>query len=147
MHVDRVLDAARARLATIPQGALLRESALLLHDREVNLVVVCDAGGAMVGVVSKTDIVRRIAHCLGSACTAVVATVMTRDVVHCRPADLLQDVWQLMKERNVLHVPVVDGERSPLGVLHARDVLLELMGEVEHEKALLRDYVLGVGYR
>lgn len=147
MFVDHVLGVARTRLATIPESALLREAAQLLNDRHVNLVVACNAAGAMVGVVSKTDVVRRISHCLGGACTAAVATVMTRDVVYCRPAELLQNVWSLMKEHNVLHVPVVDQDDRPVGILNARDALQALMNEVEQEESLLRDYVLGIGYR
>jgi CBS domain-containing protein len=147
MYPDRVLPVARTRLTTIQTDALLKDAAQLLNDRHINLVVACNSEGAMVGVVSKTDIVRRISHCLGSACTAAVATVMTRDVVYCRPTELLQDVWSLMKDRNVLHVPVVDQDFRPVGVLNARDALQALMGEVEHEESLLRDYVLGIGYR
>lgn len=147
MYVDRVLSIARARLATIQENAFLKDAAQLLNDRHVNLVVACSGQGVMVGVVSKTDVVRRIGHCVGSACTAAVRTVMTRDVVYCRPSQLLRDVWSVMKERNVLHVPVVDQEDRPIGVLTARDALQALMSEVEHEESLLRDYVLGIGYR
>jgi CBS domain-containing protein len=147
MYVDNVLTVARTRLATISENALLKEAAELLNDRHINLVVACNVDGQMVGVVSKTDIVRRISGCLGSGCTAAVATVMTREVVYCRPTELLMDVWSLMKERNVLHVPVVGADDKPTGVLNARDALQALMSEVEHEESLLRDYVLGIGYR
>jgi signal-transduction protein with cAMP-binding, CBS, and nucleotidyltransferase domain len=147
MYVDRLLDVARTRLVTIQEQALLRDAAQLLSDRHTNLVVACESGGAMVGVVSKTDVVRRIGQCLGGACTTAVAAVMTRDVVYCRQTELLMDAWSLMKARNVLHVPIVDQNRCPVGVLNARDALEALMSEVEHEESLLRDYVLGIGYR
>ena len=77
----------------------------------------------------------------------MVASVMTRDVVWCRPGDRLQQAWDLMKEKGFLHIPVVDSEGRPLGVLYARDALQALLGEVEHEGDLLRDYVMGIGYR
>ncbi len=32
------------------------------------------------------------------------------------------------------------------GVLHARDVAIALLDEVNYEEILLRDYVMGVGY-
>lgn len=147
MYVDQLLDVARARLATVRDAALLKEAAQLLQDRHIRLVIACDTEGLMVGVVSKTDVVRRIGHCVGAACTAAVATVMTRDVVHCRPTETLREVWELMKQRNVQHVPIVDQGGRPVGVLTARDALQALMSEVEHEESLLRDYVLGIGYR
>jgi CBS domain-containing protein len=147
MFVERILPVACERLVTIRDNALLMEAATLLGDRHTNLIVVCNDGGAMVGVVTKTDIVRRISHCHGSGCTTAVATVMTQDVTHCRPDDLLQDIWSIMKERSLLHIPIVGQDFKPLGVINARDVLFALLGEVEHEESLLRDYVMGIGYR
>ena len=72
---------------------------------------------------------------------------MTKDVVSCRPGDRLQDVWSIMKERKLLHVPIVDDDLRPLGVIKARDAVLVLLEGSEYEEELLRDYVIGVGYR
>jgi CBS domain-containing protein len=101
----------------------------------------------MTGVVTKTDIVRQLSHCSGSGCTAPVAAVMTRDITCCRLDDALQDVWSIMKERNLLHVPIVDEGFRPIGVVNARDALLVLLEGSEYEEALLRDYVMGIGYQ
>jgi hypothetical protein len=46
-----------------------------------------------------------------------------------------------------MYIPIIDHERRPLGTLSARDVLQILLGETEHEEYLLRDYVMGIGYR
>lgn len=147
MLVERVLAVARQRLVTIDASARLTGAARLLGNAQVNLVVVCASDGAMIGVITKTDVVRQISHCLGSACTAEAATVMTRDVTHCHPGDMLHEVWSIMKERGFLHIPIVDQDSRPCGVLNARDALQALLGEVEDEEALLRDYVMGIGYR
>lgn len=145
--VERMLPAARERLVTIGADALLTEAAGFLDGRHINLVVVCDKGGTMVGIVTRTDIVRQMSLCQGCGCTVAVATVMTKDVTFCRPDDLLHDVWMHMKERSLLHVPIVGVDHRPLGVINARDALLTLLDGSEHEEALMRDYVMGVGYR
>lgn len=75
------------------------------------------------------------------------STVMTRDVVLCRPGDRLNEVWSVMKERHLKNVPIVDQDVRPLGALNARDALEALLEEVEYEEVLLRDYVMCVGYR
>jgi CBS domain-containing protein len=51
-----------------------------------------------------------------------------------------------MKERGLKNIPVVDQDSRPLGVLYARDILQVLLKESEDEEAMLRDYVMGVGY-
>jgi CBS domain-containing protein len=147
MLVERVLAVARRRLVTIDVGARLTVAAGLLGDAQVNLVVVCAFDGTMVGVITKTDVVRQISLCQGSACMAVVEAVMTRNVTHCRVDAHLHDVWSIMKERGFLHIPIVDKDSRPCGVLNARDALQALLGEVEDDESLLRDYVMGIGYR
>lgn len=147
MLVKALLPAARDRLLTISHTAPLTEVAGYLGSGQAKLVVVCDDAGTMVGVVSKTDIVARICDCQGSACKSMVASVMTRDIACCSPDDTLEDAWSLMRDKGFVHIPVVDQDRRPLGLLFVRDTLQALLGEVEYEKALLRDYVVGTGYR
>jgi CBS domain-containing protein len=52
-----------------------------------------------------------------------------------------------MKSRGLVHVPVVDHQFRPTGVVNARDALQALLDEVRSEGTLLRDYVMGIGYR
>ncbi len=145
--VEKIIPVARERLVTVRDDAPLTEAAKFLDGRHINLVVVCDKSGSMVGIVTRTDIVRQMSLCMGCSCTAPVATMMTKDVVYCRPGDLLQDVWSIMKARKLLHIPIVGEDLRPLGVINARDALFVLLEETEYEAALLRDYVTGIGYR
>src|SRR5690554_7067124 len=147
IKVESVLPAARGRLATLGTASRLVEAAGLLSGPERNLIVVNDDQGRMAGVVTKTDVVGRISRCTGSSCTVPVEQVMNRDVVACRPSDWLEDVWRLFSERRLKNIPVVDADDAPLGVLNVRDALEALLEDVQHEEQLLRDYVMGVGYR
>lgn len=147
MFIEEILPAARNRLAKVSHDAPLMEAARLLAAANINLVIVCDADGSLFGVITKTDVVRQISRCQGSSCTTAASAVMTRQLTACGPNDRLADVWALMKEHGLKHVPVIDAESRPLGVLYARDALQELLKEVEHEELLLRDYVMGIGYR
>jgi CBS domain-containing protein len=142
-----MLPAARNRLVTIRDNALLIDAAKLLCDYNSDFVTVCSFEGLLAGVITKTDVVRQISQCQGAACVAAASAVMTRTVVFCRPGDALQEVWSIMKERRLKNVPIVDQDIRPLGVLNARAALEALLEEVEHEESLLRDYVMTVGYQ
>lgn len=146
MFVKAMTEAAHEKLVMIAEDARLIDAAKLLSSG-TDLVVVCSGDGALSGVVTKTDVVRQISVCQGATCMCPVSTVMTRDVALCRPADLLQDVSRLMKERHLKNIPVVDDANRPTGVLTARAVLRVLLGDAEYEEAQLVDYVKGVGYR
>jgi CBS domain-containing protein len=145
MLVERLLTPARARLVTIADDAPMIEAAKLLRAG-TDLVVVCGSAGLLVGVITKTDVVGQISRCQGASCTTAASLVMTRDVLLCRTGDWLRDVWTRMKERGLKNIPVVDQDSRPLGVLNARDALQVLLEEVQDEEALLRDYVMSVGY-
>lgn len=145
--VEELVPVAQQRLVTIREDAPLLEAAKFLDGRHINLVVICDKDGVMVGIITRTDVVRMMAVCQGCGCTVSVATVMTKDVISCHPTSLLRDVWMTMKEQNLLHVPIVDEKFKPIGVVNARDALLVLMEKAEFESSLLRDYVMNVGYR
>ena len=112
--VEELMSKARERLVTVADSASLIEAAKLLQAG-TDLVIVCDAAGRLVGIITKTDIVAQISHCHGAICTTATSLVMTRDVLLCESKDLLRDVWQRMKTRDLKHVPVVDPESRPLG--------------------------------
>jgi CBS domain-containing protein len=146
MFVDLLLSAAREHLVTIPEDAPLIKAAGLLHTG-TDLAVVCRADGTVAGVVTKTDVVDQISHCQGASCTCALSTVMSRDLLVCRPGDSLIELWARMKERGFKNVPLVDPDSRPLGIVTARDALQILLAEAENEESLLRDYVMGFGYR
>ena len=145
MFVERLLPGARKRLVTIADHTPLIEAAKLLSSG-TDLLVVCGSVGLLAGVVTKTDVVRQMSNCQGAGCTTAVSSTMTREVVLCRPDEFLHDVWIRIRERSLKNIPVAGRDSRPLGVLNARDILQVLLRESEDEEAMLRDYVMGIGY-
>jgi CBS domain-containing protein len=146
MHVNQILNEARKRLKTIGSDALLTDAANALSILHVELVVVCDANGKAVGVLTKADVVRRIGHCQGAACRVSAAAAMTREMVSCHPEDHLSEVWSKMKQHGLRHIPVVDEQLRPIGIINARDTLQALLTNTTQETELLKEYLMSVGY-
>jgi CBS domain-containing protein len=146
MIVEILLPGAREHLATVGDDAPVIQAAKLLGGAHINLVVVCNSDGVMVGVLSRRDVARQVSHCQGCGCTTAVSSVMTREVVACSPRDRLNDVWLIMKNRGLRHIPIVDKGSKPLGIIYVRDALQTLLTEVQDEQELLRDYVTCAGY-
>lgn len=138
---------ARSRLVTVSADTLLVDVANLLSDTHISLVVVCDSHGAMVGIITKTNMVQQIGRSCESIGTTVASDVMTRNVTSCYPTDSLLDVMSKMEKSGFIHLPVIDEKFKPSGVVNARDALRTLMTEGKNEAAILRDYVMGIGYR
>ena len=100
MYVERLLPAAQDKLVTIADDALLIEAANFLH-KGTDLVIVCSSTGLVAGVITKTDVVGQMSRCQGASCTMAASLAMARDVVVCRPNELLKDVWKRMKDRKL----------------------------------------------
>jgi CBS domain-containing protein len=146
MFVEDLLPGARERLVTIAEDAPLIEAARLLHAG-TDILAVCRTTGVLAGIITKTDVVGQIGRCQGSSCTVPVALVMERDVLVCRSGERSRDVWEAMKGRGIKNVPLLDSGSMPLGVINARDLLQVILQESEDDEGMMRDYIMGFGYR
>jgi CBS domain-containing protein len=133
------------RLAAIAATATVKTAANALSTLDLGMLVVCNDGGAVIGVVSKSDLVRHMAR--DGAALAGITAVMTRDVVTCSMRDDLHAVWTKMVDRRLQNVPVLNDAATPIGVLDIRDALQALLEEEDREEQQLVNYVAGLGYR
>ena len=144
--VKHVLEAARKRLAVLSREASLFDAARILANRETPLVVVCDSDGIAVGVISSDHVLNVLATAGIDACGLNAGAIMTKPLLTCHLDEYLQQVWAVMNSRILPCAPILDDDGRVQGVLHARDVAIALIDEVNYEEVLLRDYVMGVGY-
>jgi CBS domain-containing protein len=145
--VSGVEEVARSRLLTVAPDALLSEVAARLSSAQISVVVVSDAAGAAVGVITETILVRRLGLGQADFFNTRAGAVMTSEFTACAPDDLLSDVLAMMHTQGLVHVLILGANQQPLGVLNARDGLRVLLAAGNHEEALLRNYVMGVGYQ
>ena len=54
---------------------------------------------------------------------------MTADPTCCSAATTLREVAQMMKERDCGEIPVIDGQRKPVGVITDRDIVVRALAE------------------
>ncbi len=144
--VRHISAAAKSRLVKVsPDAPLLNAATLFKNGAE--MIVVCRADRKLVGILTKSDLLRVFVD-YGSLDRAVpVCTAMQANVVSCTLADSLETVWLILSTRGFRHLPVLDTEGRALGVLNARDILSGLLSESENEEELLKQYVTGIGYR
>ncbi len=145
--VKHILEAARKRLAVLSPEASLFDAARILANRDTPLVIVCDSDGVAVGVISSNHVINVLATAGVDALNFNASAIMTKPVLSCRLDENLQQIWAVMNSRTLPCAPIVDDGGRAQGVLHARDVAIALIDEVNYDDILLRDYVMGVGYQ
>lgn len=145
--VSSIEATTRLRLATAGTDATVQDIAKLLSGSQISLVVVCTADGAMAGIITKTNLVQHVAKPSTVGAQSRAKDVMDTKVTSCFPDDDLEKVLAMMKARHLLHIPVLGEKGVPLGVINTHDALGAMLIDEKYEEALLRDYVLGVGYQ
>jgi CBS domain-containing protein len=138
---------AHSRLHTVTADTRLVAVAALLSGEQISVVVVCDAAGVALGIITETVLVRHLGLGQADFFATRAADVMTQEFTTCTPQEPLTDVLAMMHARDLVHVLVVSAEQQPSGVLNARDGLRVLLAAGNHEEVLLRNYVMGVGYQ
>jgi CBS domain-containing protein len=120
--VRNLLATKGSEVVTLPGATSLVAAAQVLKTEEIGVVVVVDAAGKPVGIVSERDIVRAVAE-QGSNCGDLcVREVMSRRIVSCGPDDTLRDAEALMHTHYIRHLPVLSGDRL-IGIVSMRDLM------------------------
>ena len=131
MTVKAILAAKGGEVVSIEPIADLTAAAKLLTSRRIGALVVLDAGGRLVCILSERDIVRVIAESGSSVLQLPVAQVMTRNVSTCDVSDSISSVMDRMTTGKFRHMPVLDNDRLA-GLVSIGDVLklnLEIIRE------------------
>lgn len=133
MNIASLLAATSRPPITIRPEQSIREAVALLSRHNIGALVVVNAANAPVGILSERDIVREAAR-NEQVFMRPVSEIMTRDVITGLPEDDLLSVANLMTEKRIRHVPVVDKGKL-IGIVSIGDVVKaqrdKYRGEVE----------------
>ncbi|MEM1572309.1 MAG: CBS domain-containing protein [Pyrobaculum sp.] len=116
---------------TVGPDASAEEVARIMAEKNVGSVVVVDAAGRPIAIVTERDLVRAIA---ARRLNAKAIELGTRgNLLTAYPEDDVYEVLKKMRERRVRHLIVVDKDGLLRGVISIRDLLedqaLKALGE------------------
>jgi myosin heavy subunit/signal-transduction protein with cAMP-binding, CBS, and nucleotidyltransferase domain len=95
---------------------------------------IIDNTATLVGIITDTDITRRVAAKRLDPTTTDLATVMTPNPTCVAMADSAMDALSMMIENRYRHLPVVDDRGSICGVLDIGKCLNDAISKLEHKK-------------
>ncbi len=64
-----------------------------------------------------------------------IRSIMTADPTCCSADTTLREVAQMMKDRDCGEIPVVDGNRKPLGVITDRDIVVRALAQGDYSSS------------
>ena len=112
---------ARKPPAAVRGDAALCEALALMHGRRIGSLVVLDASGAALGILTRGDVLERVTLPQLPLATPV-SQVMTSPVKTLDAAASAQDAMLLMSRHGFRHVPVTERGRV-VGIVSERDLL------------------------
>ncbi|MEO5338093.1 MAG: CBS domain-containing protein [Magnetospirillum sp. WYHS-4] len=140
----KVLIKPDAKLVAVRPEDTVETTASLLSSNNIGAVPVRDGDGNLVGLISERDIVRGFARKGGKVLSLKVRDLMTASVITCTSSDSVKDVANVMIQRSIRHLPVVD-EGELVAMISLRDVVKNRLAQTELEANVLREAVIVTG--
>ena len=122
MLIDTILKDKGDSVETISDSATLAEAANVLDQRRIGAIVAVDENGALIGVLSERDIVRRFARNREKTVGMTVSQAMTRGVITASPSEDVDTCLGRMTDRRIRHLPVVH-EGELIGIISIGDLV------------------------
>ncbi len=116
---------------SVTETTPLKEVARMFVEKQITGAPVLNAGGELVGVISKTDIIRKTNN-IGAWAPTKAGQIMTTPAVTVAPDDSLQRVCEMMYERRIHRVVVAEGTEIK-GILTSMDILRVIATQLRGE--------------
>lgn len=141
MKIDEILRTKGREVITINGSASVLAAVRILVDRNIGSLVVTD-GGPPSGIITERDILRLTARVGGELASIPVRSAMTRDMVTATPDDRLERMMDVMTERRIRHLPVLE-DGGLVGIISIGDLVNACRVSAEEENSHLRQYIQG----
>ena len=129
---------AKRRLITADPGDTVAAAVRMMADNDVGTVVIV-FDGKLQGIFSERDALKRVLAVGRDPEQTTLSEVQTSAPYTVRERSHVRDCARLIKEHGIRHVPVVDDNGAPVGMISSRDFLQYVVEELESliEKANL----------
>ena len=141
MNVDAILKSKGSTVETVRPDRTVTEFLKRLDECGVGALVVSTDGETVDGIASERDVIRAIARDGAKILDRPVSDIMNAEVVTVRREDDIAGIMEIMTDRRIRHLPVVeDGKLA--GIVSIGDAVKHRIEEAEFEARAMRDYIV-----
>jgi CBS domain-containing protein len=126
---------------TVSSNSTVYDALQEMADKNVGALMVVD-GDNLVGVFSERDYARKIILHGKASKDTPVREIMSSEVFCVRPDQTIEQCMQLMTQKRIRHLPVLDEGRLA-GVISIGDVVKAIISEQEFAIQQLEQYIIG----
>jgi CBS domain-containing protein len=121
---EYIRDVMTTNPETLPESTTVREAAETMRANDIGDVVIVDDNGAISGILTDRDIVVRVVAEGRDPRVTRIGDIASRELTAVSPDDPVDRAVQLMRERAIRRVPVVD-KGKPVGIVSIGDLALD----------------------
>jgi CBS domain-containing protein len=137
--VRHLLEAKAPEVFAIGPDAPVLDAIKLMADKRIGALLVMESG-RLVGVVSERDYARKVVLQGRSSKDTPVRDIMTAQVVSVGLQHSVDHCMQVVTERRIRHLPVLDGD-AVLGVVSIGDLVKAVIEDQQLELDQLQRYI------
>jgi CBS domain-containing protein len=139
ISVRQLLDRKGRAVFSVAPGAAVLEAIRMMAERHVGALLVMQ-GETLSGIVSERDYARKVILMGRSSADTPVRDIMSAPVITVQPETPVEECMQLMTERRVRHLPVIDGGRV-VGMVSIGDLVKAVIAEQRQQIEQLESYI------
>ena len=139
--VAELLRIKPARVVSVGPTQSVLEAIKVLAAEDIGAAIVME-GGRLAGIFSERDYTRKVILKGRSSDTTRVEEIMTRNVIVVTPRTRTRECMQLMSEKNIRHLPVVE-EGRVVGMVSIRDIVSDIIADQDFTIEQLEHYISG----
>jgi len=132
-------------LITATGATTVRAACRLMAEKKIGALLIVEQG-RIAGIFTERDALNKVLAAGLDPDKTVLAQVMVRDLQTIRADKPLAYALHMMAEGGFRHVPVVDADGAPLGMVSARDALGQDMVDLERDMRRLQELETSIGY-
>jgi len=132
-------------LVTAGADTTVRAASRLMAEKKIGALLIVEQG-RIAGIFTERDALNKVLAASLDPDKTLLAQVMVRDPQTIRADKPLAYALHMMAEGGFRHVPVVDADGAPLGMVSARDALGQDMVDLERDMRRLQELETSIGY-
>jgi CBS domain-containing protein len=142
MTLAAILKSKGHDVASMRPTSTIADVVMRLAERGIGAILVEDALGQVLGIVSERDIVRALAVHGAATLGMTAGQLMTARLVTAAPGISVAEAMRIMTDGRFRHLPVVDGGKV-IGIVSIGDVVKSLLAQQAQDIDSLKAYVVG----
>ena len=139
--VAELLKAKPARVVAVRPEQSVLEAVKVLASEDIGAAIVM-TGDRLAGIFSERDYTRKVILKGRASDTTRVEEIMTPNVVCVSPRTKARECMQLMTEKGIRHLPVID-EGRVIGMVSIRDIVSDIIADQDFTIEPLENYISG----